>query len=182
MRDARTEATGRALLDHRRWAATRGLMNPNTANGLRSACAKVLGVMDGWESLDVRTLDVEQAVARFQHQRKRDHVPAVLETYKRRFRIAVSSYLAYLQDPGGWTPGIPERGAKPERRAPRDSRAPDASASLPATVFVEFPFPLREGQLARLVLPRDLKASEVRRLTAFLGSLVLDRGESEGDA
>jgi hypothetical protein len=121
----------------------------------------------------VRALDVDEALTRFQNAKKRDYVPAVLDTYKRRFRIAVASYIAYLQDPGGWTPGIPERAGKGERKQARSSDP--ASASLPATPLVEFPFPLRPGQLARLVLPSDLQASEVRRLTAFLNTLVVDR-------
>ena len=158
-------------------------MNPHTANGLRSACGKVLGVLDDWETVDIKALDVEQTVARFQHLKKRDYVPAVLETYKRRFRIAVASYRSYLRDPGGWTPGIVGRAGKGSQRTEAsDPAAPaetPASRSLPATGFVEFPFPLREGQIARLVLPRDLKAAEVRRLTAFMNTLVMD---SEGTA
>jgi hypothetical protein len=175
--EPKSEATGRALLDHWRWAASRGLMNPNTANGLRSACAKVLGVVEGWEALDVRTLDVESALARFQHLKKRDYVPAVLDTYKRRFRLAVASYLAYLEDPGGWTSGIVERPSRRERKElPAASGTAEGGESLPATGFVEFPFPLRKGQIARLLLPRDLTAAEVRRLTAFMNTLVIDAG------
>ncbi|HYL82503.1 MAG TPA: hypothetical protein VEU07_16925 [Candidatus Acidoferrum sp.] len=177
--EGKPEATGRALLDHWRWAASRGLMNPNTANGLRSACAKVLGVVDGWEEVDVKSLDVGEALTRFQNLKKRDYAPAVLETYKRRFRIALASYLGYLRDPGGWTPGIVERPGRADRKDTRDEGRPaESSALLPATGFVEFPFPLREGQFARLVLPRDLKASEVKRLTAFMNTLVLNRDKS----
>jgi hypothetical protein len=39
---------------------------------------------------------------------------------------------------------------------------------------VEYPFPLREGRLAYLKLPVDLKATEVKRLTAFLNTLAVD--------
>jgi hypothetical protein len=40
------------------------------------------------------------AVREPQEEEKKDFKPAVLETYKRRFRHAVASYLAYLNDPG----------------------------------------------------------------------------------
>ena len=175
--EGKPETTGRALLEHWRWAARRGLMNANTANGLRSACAKVLEVLDGWESVDVKGLDVEDVLTRFQTLKKRAYIPAVLDTYKRRFRIALASYLSYLEDPGGWTPGIVERTAKTDRSEPQRGRRDATAGALPATGFVEFPFPLREGQIARLVLPRDLRAAEVRRLTAFMNTLVMD---SEG--
>jgi len=156
-------------------------MNPNTANGLRSACAKVLGVLDGGESVDVRTLDVEGTLARFQHLKKRDYVPTVLDTYKRRFRLALASYVSYLEDPGGWTPGIIERPGRGERKEHELSPpVPGRDVALPATGFVEFPFPLRRGQIARLILPRDLKASEVRRLTAFMNTLVMEENRDAG--
>jgi hypothetical protein len=45
----------------------------------------------------------------FQNLRKTKFKPAVLETYNRRFRQAVASYLNYLEDPGGWKPRMVER-------------------------------------------------------------------------
>jgi hypothetical protein len=47
--------------------------------------------------------------------------------------------------------------------------------------MVDYPFPVREGQIAHLVLPRDLKASEVKRLHAFMATLVTDdSGDHQG--
>lgn len=40
------DTTGKALLEHWGWAIKKGLMNRNTGNALRSACAKVLPVME----------------------------------------------------------------------------------------------------------------------------------------
>src|SRR5436309_13241000 len=101
---AETETNAKALIEHWNWAVEKGLMNRNTAAGLRGACTQVVGVLDDPEGVDVKTLDIEGTLARFQHLKKKDFKPAVLETYKRRFRQAVASYLAYLDDPGGWKP------------------------------------------------------------------------------
>ena len=171
------DATGKALVDHWSWAAEKGVMNKNTAGGIRAAAAQVLSVLENWETVDVKTLDVEDALVRFQNLKKKDFKPAVLETYKRRFRQAVSSYLAYLEDPGGWKPRTLDRpvadrdddGARTTIPASRASR-PEA----PQTGIVEYPFPLREGQMVRLYLPRDLKLTEVKRLTAFMATLAVD--------
>jgi hypothetical protein len=38
---AETETSGKAFLEHWSWAAEKGLMNKNTAGGLRSACGQV---------------------------------------------------------------------------------------------------------------------------------------------
>lgn len=176
------ETTGKALVGHWTWAAEKGLMNRNTANGLKAACTQVLGVLDDWENVDVSELDVDQTFARFQNLRKKDFKPKVLDTYRRRFRLAVSSYLAYQQDPRGWKPGIVERpGAQRERTGAR-GRDADEARGQPATAtgLFEYPFPIRDGQTARLILPRDLKAAEVKRLTAFMATLVADYGDDGG--
>ncbi len=175
------EATGKALVDHWEWAASKGIMNKNTAMGLRTACVQVLSVVDDWESVDIRNLDIEETLTRFQNLRSKQFKPQVLEEYKRRFRQAVSSFLEYLEDPGNWNPTT----RKPTGRAPRSDRetsrtqepAALSGRELPSAGLVEYPFPLREDQNVRLVLPRDLKKSEVKRLAAFMNTLAVDYEE-----
>ena len=174
------DTTGKALVDHWGWAAEKGVMNKNTAGGLRAACAQVLSVDEDWEARDIKTLDIEQALVRFQHLKAKKFKPKVLDTYKRRFRQAVGSYLAYLEDPGGWKPRTVERAAGVDKAngdgggrngepAPRPGRH-----EAPQTGIVEYPCPLREGQMIRLFLPKDLRVAEVKRLTAFMTTLVVD--------
>ena len=155
-------------------------MNRNTAAGMRSACAKVLSAQQGGESLDIMTLDVEDALKRFQHLKAKDLKPTVLEAYKRRFRQAISSFLTHSENPGAWKPAQTHRTMAKVRDAGRGgNRQPQTE---PATRrddpvppgLVEYPYPLRDHQIARLILPRDLKTSEVRRLSAFMSTLVVD--------
>ena len=44
-----------------------------------------------------------------------------------------------------------------------------------AAGVVEYPYPLREGLLVRLVLPKDLSEEEAGRLAAFLMTLVVPK-------
>src|SRR5437867_8998894 len=172
-----TDTTGRAFVDHWNWAAEKGVMNKNTAAGFRAACTQVLSVVDDWHSANIKGLDVEDTLVRFQNLKKKDFKPAVLETYKRRFRQAVTSYLAYLDDPGGWKPRTADRAGGGEKNNGGD-RQPEigrlSKHEMPHAGLVEYPFPLREGQIARLILPRDLKTSEVKRLAAFMSTLAVD--------
>jgi hypothetical protein len=171
------EITGKAFIEHWNWAAEKGVMNKNTAAGLRAACTQVLSALDNWESVDIKSLDVEGTLTRFQNLKHKDFKPAVLDTYKRRFRQAVSSYLKYLEDPAGWKPRTLERAPVPEKTNGGD-RTPGSVRTtmheIPQTGLVEYPFPLRDSQIARLVLPRDLKSSEVKRLSAFMSTLTVD--------
>ena len=59
------EATGRSLVDHWLWAASKGLMNASTAKNFRVACLQVLSVLDDWEAVDVQNLDAGEVFARF---------------------------------------------------------------------------------------------------------------------
>ena len=116
------EKSARSLVDHWTWAADKGVMNRNTAAGLRSACTRVLEVNGtDWDKTDISSLDVEAQLIRFQNLRKRDFRPQVLEVYKQRFRKALASYLDYLQNPGAWKPATQERPAASQRtdRSPR---------------------------------------------------------------
>ena len=171
------ETTGKALVEHWNWAAEKGVMNKNTAGALRASCTQVLSVLEDWESVDIRELDVEGTLVRFQNLKKKDFKPTVLDTYKSRFRRAIASYLAYLEDPAGWKPRTLDRPAGPDKGNSGDRTVEAARATrheMPQAGLVEYPFPLRDGQIARLVLPRDLKIAEVKRLSAFMSTLAID--------
>ncbi|MFZ1005991.1 MAG: hypothetical protein WAN65_04085 [Candidatus Sulfotelmatobacter sp.] len=160
-------------------------MNRNTAAGLRSACTRVLEVAgDGWEKMDVTTIDIEDLLVRFQNLKKKDFRPQVLEVYKQRFRKAVVSYLDYLRSPSGWKPSSQERSAASQRneRSPKRPVATETVSVGAATGRVspgevEYPFPLRPGVMARLILPSNLTQQDVSRLTAFMAMLVVGAGE-----
>jgi hypothetical protein len=176
------DTNAESLVQHWTWAAKKGLMNANTAAGLRGACLQVLGVLgDEWKVQDISAIDVEDVLHRFTNLRKKDFKPAVLEAYRARFRKALSSYNDYLRDPGGWKPSTQEKSVTSERRA--RSRKPELRAdvstsesigSAPAVGSVDYNFPLRTGVMARLVLPSNLTKDEVNRLSAFMSMLVIE--------
>lgn len=150
-------------------------MNKNSAGALRAACTQVLSVVEGWESVDIKEIDVEATLTRFQNLKKKDFKPGVLETYKRRFRRAVVSYLAYLDDPGGWKPKTIDRTAPGDKNGERTTDYSRVTKhEIPQAGIVEYPYPLRDGQIVRLILPRDLKTAEVKRLAAFMSTLAVD--------
>jgi hypothetical protein len=175
--------TGKALVEHWGWAAEKGLMNKNTAAGLRAACVQVLSVLDNWETTELRHLDVDETLRRFQNLRIKNFKPQSLEVYKRRFRQALASYTAFLANPGAWRPLTHER---PQRgavfAAPDIDRAaawtaghvPNKIISHEEINLITYPFPLRSGTVAQLMLPTDLTLSEVNRLAAFMRTLAID--------
>lgn len=175
------DTSGKALVDHWKWAAEKGLMNLNTARSLSAACKQVLSVLDGWEKLDVRAIDVDDVVRRFQNRRNKDFKPDSLEVYKQRFGQAVAKFLQYADAPSSWK-GVArdrqKRRGKSENNTSVVATSPASRSSAelvnPGAALVEYPFPLREGRFAYLRLPADLRIADVKRLTAYLTTLVMD--------
>jgi hypothetical protein len=181
--------TGKTLIDHWSWAADKGVMNKNTAAGLRAACVQVLGVVDDPQQIDIANLDVDDLLTRFQNLRKQRFKPQVLEAYKRRFRNAVKSYKEYLENPGTWKPASQERSGG-ERRERPSSASTDASGSGIGSVrsraaitdagSEEYRLPLRPSVMARLILPVDLTPDEATRVKAFVDMLVVPSSKQSG--
>ncbi|MEM7281073.1 MAG: hypothetical protein AAF438_05545 [Pseudomonadota bacterium] len=182
-----SEGTGSALIAHWEWAAKKGLMNANTANSLKTACYRVLQSLgDDLDQIDIRTLDVDDTLTRFQNLSGKKYTPKVLSTYRSRFVRAVSMYIDYLEDPGGWKPPtrrprkskVSQTTKKPVAEPSRTESLPSLGPSISGKDHVDYPFPLREGFIAHLILPRDLKQAEVKRLVAFMNTLTVDFEET----
>jgi hypothetical protein len=176
--------TGRAFVDHWNWAAEKGILNSNTAGALRAACTKVLEIEDNWEAQDVTTLDIDSLLRRFQTLKAKEYKPESLREYDRRFRKAYAAFLEYVESPQTWKMNQQERPARAPKAEVKRIDTPANGGStlnpLPQSVgFMEYPFPLREGRIVKMSLPTDLKASEVKRLSAFLTTLVLESDVQE---
>lgn len=184
-----TDTTGKQLVDHWTWAAEKGVMNRNSALGMRAACSQVLSVLDNWQEIDVTSLDIEDLLKRFKNLRARDFSPSSLNAYEKRFRNAIASFLDYVRNPSGW---------KPASRAPRKARengdAHEKSEETPqkdppayaerseAPGLIEYPFPLRDKLVVRLMLPRDLTIAEAKRLHGFMNAVAIERAnEAESE-
>lgn len=180
------DTTGRALVDHWNWAADKGLMKSASASALRAACTQVLGIDENWETVDVRTIDVEDYFNRFVNKRNKDFKPDSLEAYKRRFSQAVKSFLDYTNDPSSWKPKQKDP-AKPKKTngnaeniEVEDDVEETPRQRVPAGA-VDYPFPLGKGRMATLRLPTDLRAAEAKRLAAFVSTLAFDDADVDDE-
>jgi hypothetical protein len=184
------EANGRDLIEFWAWSAKQGLMNANTAGGLRGACREVLQAVagdDGWEDVDLTQIDIEDYAQRFERLRMAKYKPQSLGVYKARFRNGVSMYLDYLSNPSGWryTAERPAAARKKPQAAKGQSSSstPSAGSSSrtgpvandsPSVTLIEYPFPLRPDCLVKVSLPEDMTAREADRLGAFLKTLAYE--------
>jgi hypothetical protein len=170
--------TGQGLVDFLTYVQDKGLLNKNTAGALRAAARELLSIEhEDIAKIDIRELDVEQLAQRFANLRAGKFAPQSLETYQSRFRKSVSMYLRFLDNPAGWRPDVRTRPpAAPDRTRGRSNGAPPGPTLPPpaSSGMIQYPFPIREGVIASLTLPTDLRRAEARRLASFLESLAVD--------
>jgi hypothetical protein len=175
------EAVGKDAVDFFPWAANQGLMNSNTAGGLKAAVKEVLSAVepDTWETTDVSSIDLSDYADRFERLRMSKFKPGSLQVYKSRFKNGVKMYLRYLESPSTWryTAERPskERG-KTKKQAEFTNGSPansnghgDASEGM-----IQYPYPLRPGVRVTVSLPPDLTPREAQKLATFIGSLAVD--------
>lgn len=190
------EAIGKDLVDFWNWTADKGLVHRDTAGGLRSACKTVLSTVEpeGWETLDLRQIDVEPFLTRFERL-KQGVKPQSLRVYQARFRSGLASYLSYLESPSIWQfQGRAAAGAENNgevRRRARPAKAPRPTKKASERVAAEIPpavpppapgmithqVPLRPNLIIPVTLPVNLTKSDVSRMNAFLSAVAFDSQE-----
>lgn len=171
--------TGQGLVAFLEYLKAKGLMKSTTSDSYRAAVSKVLEIDEDWEKLNIRHLDVEEHLRRFETLSGSNYTPGSLSTYKTRFSRSVEMYLDYLESPSSFRPRLqPRRTRSTLQETPgNESKAENASpqSTVRSTVdLIEYPFPLTTGDTAYLRLPRNLSSVDVERLSAFLRSIAIE--------
>jgi len=173
-----------ALLKFLDAVVAKGLMNTNTGGGLKAACTRILD--DLADADDVRKVDVNMAVIRYNNRNPGILSPNSLAEYQRRVARAISDFVLWTEDPGAFKPRTRGASGKSGRKTESSSgrrpaaalgEGPPAAYLQPTAVVLPgltLNYPLRPDFLAQVLIPRDLTAEEARRLGAFLLTLAAD--------
>lgn len=177
--------TAAGLMEFFDFLVSKGYATPAAVTPLKSASRQILSTVDGddFAGIDVRTLDAEEHLDRFANMVVGQYKHESLIQYRNRFKRGLAAYLTYLNDKqipsfGGSTQkrGAERAAGKSKASARRDAPAL-ASPSIPASTaerLIDYPFPLRSGQIAILRLPVGLERIDAERMGAFIRTLVLD--------
>lgn len=187
-----SEGSVAALLEFLSWAGRTGEMNPTTAEAWAVACRRVLGVdgdvTDEVSGIDVRSIDLDDYLRRFENLNRTKFTSGSLSTYKSRFVSAVTAYRSWLTNEP-WKP--PKRTSRKSATPATTTKAPSPptpplaapSAETPAhtstPLLVPYKMPLRPDLMVDIALPADLTVRDANRIAAFVKSLAFSPDESD---
>lgn len=186
-------------LQYLEFLSTKGHVKPGAIAALKTGFSKVMKTVgdEGWESVEIRTIDLDSYMSRFANMTQGKYNSNSLADYRSRVKKVVGWYLEFLSKPG-WTPDVKERNRKssksisndqPGERAevsgkPTESKNSDENPTTTLTSktnLVAFPFPLSDGTLATLYLPPSVTPNDARRMSRFVETLVIEDGSGNDD-
>lgn len=157
-------------------------LGADTVGSWKTAITKVFEGVDGDDYLaaDLASVDLDSHLRRFQVAEGRKYNPDTITIYGRRIRNAIDAQQHYVET--GQVPSFKTGGSKGQNGGAaskaKSSTTPKGATKQtppPAADLIEFPFPLRNGQMARFHLPpQGLHPKDVDRASAFLRSLQLE--------
>ena len=200
MQDSLASGTAQGLIDYLESLVTKGRSRDGVIAPLKTATVKVLEKTEGekWGSVDIVKLDFDDVMARFKNLTRGIYNKASYQAYESRLKRAASWYIKFLEDPG-WYPTERLRSKKVDSiktdlvvgdKKPNHANPPSAakvstinissSSEAQKSDAVAYPFPLANGELARVFMPKGVTRADIRRLAAFLEALVIEPEKDKG--
>ena len=125
------EGSGAGLIAFLNWAIDKNELVETTASALRTGCIKVLSVEDDWQSLDLRTANLDDIIRRFKTKHRMDMKDRTVEQYEQRFRQSVDMYLKRLNGEP-WQPAQRQRKTSSPQAGNGSTAKPNAATSRAA--------------------------------------------------
>ena len=170
------------LLAYCDWLKKGHYLGDSAVEGWKTAIKKVFEGVEGEEFVrfDLTDLDLDEYLDRFRRAAGSEYMAETVTVYGRRIRNAIDAQLYYVENRKApafrsgtrkQENGDAKAKAKPRPKSPTTT----ATAATPAAAtgdLMEFPFPLRTGQIARFHLPaHGLDPKDADRISAFLRTL-----------
>lgn len=183
-----TSGTAAGLLTFLDYLVENGYGAQSTIGPWKSASRQVLEAMEGpdFEATRVTEIDPDEYLSRFETRERGNYKIESLRAYRSRFTRAITAYRQFLEDGS-----IPRLRASPgtrgrkepasERRSGTQAIQAVARTDSEGGKLIDYPFPLRSGNLAQLRLPARLERADAERIAAFVRTLVFEPQEQPAD-
>lgn len=186
--------TAKDLLEFWPRIAAQGLVAKPAASNYKAAASAVLGGTNTPGDTNLKEVDVDKLLRQFENLQAKKYKPDTMRVVESRFRRALEEFLRWAQNPKAFEPEIGQArprgdtdgkkasknkvsGAKKEKDSGSSDPIVDEAMGGDGSTMVLYPLPLRQGVVAKLLLPTDLTNTEVERIAGFLRSAVLPGGD-----
>jgi hypothetical protein len=187
--------TAEGVRDFIDYLSNKGLLNANSANGLRTACEKIFSALDIDERNNLNGLDVDAAIARFMNKNPGGLTPQSASAYRSRVRKALDLLNDFNSNPAGFriqplrkssNNGDDEKRTRLKKTTSEQKKSPRPTTSnLNESNYLEpehakigaavnLSFPLRNDFVAQFIVPKDLTIKEAKRLGAYFEVIAVD--------
>lgn len=193
--------TAQGLIDYLDSLVAKGRSRQGIVAPLKTALTKVLEKTEGegWRNIDVSSLDIPDTIQRFKNFTLGSYSDGSYRTYELRIQKAITWYKTFLDNPGWSPPQTPRSDTIQKKKesnvdttkantkheaydkAPsleQPSHATQTTATSTQLDAIAYPFPLQNGDVARLYIPKSVTRSDIKRLAIFLDALVIEKEES----
>jgi len=176
------------LLKFLKYAGMEGLINPATARSRKNAAEQLANELIDQERTDVRLINVDELASRFHKLEESSIRSEALSVYTERFRMALTDFMAWMEDSASFQSIGGERHRAIRRRPGGGAISPEQQASeqiaLEATENPSstVPIPLRETRVVYVAnLPLDLTQAEADKIVRVVQAYVMSKSRSEED-
>jgi hypothetical protein len=168
-----------AFLDY---ASEKGLINKNTAASRKVSVISMLGILDGQEAADVRTLDIDAIERRFHNLYPTKYSPDSLRVYRSRLKSTLEDFIRYKESPASFRPSASGKTTKTGSKKAQDQQgATNLPAVTPPTTpqsvivgrpTINVPIPLQGSCVVTINgIPVDLTEQEASRIAKVVMAL-----------
>ena len=171
-----------SLLTFLKQAGMEGLINPAVARARRNAVNQLAVELTESERDDVRRIDVDDLASRFHKLEGSSIRMEALDLYAERFRMALTDYLSWVDDPASFV----SAGGEKKRAVTRGSLTREQEVAERITLEATdnpsniIPIQLRQDETVYVAnLPLDLSTEEADKIARVVRAFVSGNG---GDA
>ena len=175
------------------YVGDKGLTNKAMANARRVGCTKILEVVSPQGVDDIRELDLDDVMVRFENLVGSKYSPGTKREYRSRLGKSIEDFLRYKSNPsnfkmgtGSTRPSQPKetktRSTEQISKAEADLKRVDAvqtdAHTHPALPTIDFPIPLRPGCIVYVNgLPVDLTKAEATKISNVVVAMISELSE-----
>ncbi len=138
-------------------------------------------VGDDWGDVEISSIDMDDYIIRFKNLALDRYNSDSYNSYKARASRALNWYKNFLSNPG-WVPPIRKSPSTAVNKKETTGRQKETRAEVSNIKYsndqqelVSFPFPMSDGSMASLYLPKHITIDDAERLSDFVRTLVIKR-------